>query len=221
MALIQPDCLTNSGKGRLQDLKIWICRHHIQQFRLQAGQHIPLPGLKRGDGLSHRRLALIAGRGEIFLQPQIIRAAPIQHGFHIRPVHLLIPAQPAPLTGQEIGVNLDIGQAELDHGRAFRLYRYIADIPDIACSRISQQSGPGKGDQLTSHANAAGNFTRHIRRQPVWLAIFIFPGDQQKIAHIDRRPQMPVRGQTRQNILIHELLISFNHGVAGRPAVLK
>ena len=53
------------------------------------------------------------------------------------------------------------------------------------------------------HAEACGDFARHVRRYSLGIARRALSGDQQEIAHIDRRAQHAGRGKFGFNVSRH------------------
>ena len=93
------------------------------------------------------------------------------------------------------GFDLDVGGGEGDLLRSRRLGPDQSDVPDPVVDGAGQRIGARERHVRDRDAQLRGDLGGHVRRDAPRLAVHAAPGDQQKVAEVDRRPQHPGRGE--------------------------
>src|SRR6185437_1813461 len=84
----------------------------------------------------------------------------------------------------------DVGRGEIDDGRAHRFDRDEADVPFTLAGGIEYLAGGVIGNEFDRYAEPLAQFAREIGRDALGLAGGFVLLRENRIAEVDRRPQL-------------------------------
>ena len=122
---------------------------------------------------------------------------------HPRPVDLLDGGE-LRARGYQIGrLDQGVGGAERDLLRARRLGGDQADVPDPGPGGIGEFARARVRDIGDRHAQALGDFARHVGSDALGLARGAPAADQEEVAEVDAGAQHAGRGKLGEHVLGH------------------
>src|SRR5216683_3986634 len=189
------DRLLHGGELPVENARARARPCHLQQARAQPGIGVHLLTvelLERGGGaVELQQLRLL----DVVFEPEPV-SAPRSYRDTLPGLVDLGDIADRRARRHEIGrLDLAIGGGEVDYRGALRFGADQADVPNALLGVVGDLAWAGIGHVLHRHAEAGGDRRGHVGGDPGRVARRALSGNQEEIAHVDRRAQNAGRGK--------------------------